>query len=251
MKVARLYVDGSMGKTVDIPEVNEIFEKEAGAELLPIEWFPATITDFTPYLLRVRDSKPDMVWCQMVGDAYALALKDAVRLGMDITNPQFLSCEWGGMTSTFVQAAGSAGEGSMSMYYYNNLWDTLDDPSHPEIQKMLDIAEKYQKTRRPQENYAKGLEFGLITQRLVERAINNTGAATKESVFAEFKKVDNEEFIMGPKITWTNGQRYGVNYNGVLVVKDGKLTPITPPDLPFTPMTKEKLGYMWKGGVEK
>ncbi len=248
LKVARLYVDLAMGKIADAPAVNSLLE-DMGCELLPVEWFPATITDFTPYLLRIRDQKPDVVLCQMISDPFALALKDAVRLGMDVTNPQFIGCEWAGVTSAFLKAAGSAAEGALNMYYYRSFWDSLDNASNSDMQKLLDIAEKYQKTRRPPENYCKGLGQGIVIQRAVERAVKNSGSATITSVQAELSKFNNEDIVVTAPITWANCQRSAF-YNGMLTVKDGKLTPLTPVNLGPVPGAKEKMGYLWGGGCK-
>jgi len=249
MKVARLYVDLAMGKIADTPAVNEIIE-DMGCELLPVEWFPATITDFTPYLLRIRDAKPDLVLVQAIADPFALCLKDAVRLGMDVTNPQFMGGEWAGVNSAFLKAAGPAAEGALNLYYYRSFWEVLDNSSNPDMQKLLDIAEKYQKTRRPPENYSKGLGQGTVIHTAISRAVKNSGSATIASVQAELSKFENVELVVTAPITWANGMRCAF-YNGVLTVKDGKLSPITPVNLGAVPGQKEKMPYLWGGGIVK
>lgn len=249
MKVARLYVDLAMGKIMDTKMVNDFMTNDMNLELLPVEWFPATITDFTPYLLRIKDSNPDVVLCQCISDPFALALKDAVRLGMDVTKPQFLGCEWAGINSAFLKAAGPAAEGSISAYYYNSFWDALDNADNPKMQKLLDIAEKYQKTRRPPENYAKGLGQGIVIRTAAERAIQNTGSVTKESMQAELSKFDKVELVVTGPVTWTNCQRSAYQV-GVVSVKNGKLTPLTPPTLTAVPGIKDKMGYLWGGGCK-
>jgi ABC-type branched-subunit amino acid transport system substrate-binding protein len=249
MKVARLYVDLAMGKIMDTQPVNDLITQDLGYDLLPVEWFPATITDFTPYLLRIKDENPDVVLCQCISDPFALALKDAKRLGMDTTKPQFIGCEWAGINSAFLKAAGPAAEGQISSYYYNTFWDTLDNANNPKMQKLLDIAEKYQKTRRPPENYGKGLGQGIVIRTAVERAIQNSGSATKESVFAELNKFENVDIVVTGPINWTNCKHDALQC-GIVTVKNGALTPLTPPTLQPVAGSQDKLGYLWKGGCK-
>ncbi|MGD0856719.1 MAG: ABC transporter substrate-binding protein [Dehalococcoidia bacterium] len=249
MKVARLYVDLAMGKIMDTQPVNDLITQGLGYDLLPVEWFPATITDFTPYLLRIKDENPDVVLCQCITDPFALALKDAVRLGMDVTKPQFIGCEWAGINSAFLKSAGPVAEGSISSYYYKNFWDTLDNANNPDIQKELDVAQKYQNTRRPPENYAKGYGQGVVIRTAIERALQNSGSATKESVQAELTKFSNVDIVVTGPVTWTNCQRDSLQC-GIVTVKNGALTPLTPPNLQAVPGTKDRMGYLWGGGCK-
>ncbi|OGO17958.1 MAG: hypothetical protein A2Z02_00015 [Chloroflexi bacterium RBG_16_48_7] len=85
----------------------------------------------------------------------------------------------------------------------------------------------------------------------VERAIKNSGSATKESVQAELSKFNKEDFWIVPPVTFANCQRSGVLTNGIMTVKGGKLTPLTPPTLEAVPGAKEKMGYLWGGGCPK
>ncbi|SDY95055.1 amino acid/amide ABC transporter substrate-binding protein, HAAT family (TC 3.A.1.4.-) [Proteiniborus ethanoligenes] len=62
-KVATLAPDSAYGRSMVEPAVNSL--KNNGAELIHQEFPPAETTDFTPYILRIREARPDyliVIW---------------------------------------------------------------------------------------------------------------------------------------------------------------------------------------------
>jgi len=64
-KVATLAPDSAFGRAMVDPVVGAL--KEGGAELIHQEFPPAETTDFSPYILRIREAKPDYVYVIWAG----------------------------------------------------------------------------------------------------------------------------------------------------------------------------------------
>lgn len=64
-KVATLAPDSAFGRAGVDPAVNAL--KEGGAELIHQEFPPTETTDFTPYILRIREAKPDYLYVIWAG----------------------------------------------------------------------------------------------------------------------------------------------------------------------------------------
>lgn len=64
-KVATLAPDSAFGRAMVDPVVGAL--KDGGAELIHQEFPPAETTDFTPYILRIREAKPDYLYVIWAG----------------------------------------------------------------------------------------------------------------------------------------------------------------------------------------
>lgn len=64
-KVATLAPDSAFGRSMVDPVVGAL--QDGGAELIHQEFPPAETTDFTPYILRIREAKPDYLYVIWAG----------------------------------------------------------------------------------------------------------------------------------------------------------------------------------------
>ncbi len=64
-KVATLAPDSAFGRSMVDPIVNELIER--GGELVHQEFPPAETTDFSPYIMRIREAKPDYLYVIWAG----------------------------------------------------------------------------------------------------------------------------------------------------------------------------------------
>lgn len=64
-KVATLAPDSAFGRAMVDPIVNQLIDR--GGELLHQEFPPAETTDFSPYIMRIREAKPDYLYVIWAG----------------------------------------------------------------------------------------------------------------------------------------------------------------------------------------
>ncbi|WIV13100.1 substrate-binding domain-containing protein [Proteiniborus sp. MB09-C3] len=64
-RVATLAPDSAFGRSMVDPIVNELIER--GGELVHQEFPPAETTDFSPYIMRIREAKPDYLYVIWAG----------------------------------------------------------------------------------------------------------------------------------------------------------------------------------------
>ena len=105
-----------------------------GGNLVYKSSFPATETDFTSYLLKVKSSNADVlfIYAPVYTNLGANILKTAQSLGL--TQKMFLPYSYAGITAT----AGAAAENA-----YVSGWVDFSNPNDPGVQKFFQIWNKY------------------------------------------------------------------------------------------------------------
>lgn len=246
MKVGRLYWDIEMGKSVNIPEVNDTLSQDIGVELLPVEWFPMAVSDFTPNLIRIRDQKPDLVFFQALGPQYAQCLKDANRLGMKSTEPQFMCTLWGFMEKSFLDLLPpEVSEGSMGLWLFNR-FPQEDNDRFPAIKEMCDAMQKYRGSRVAyDQNYTKGWAVGKIQLKAITLALEKYGyPLSGEQLYNSMQAIDKWDWGLAAPMSYANGDRLGWHDTRVCQVKNGKMETISD-WLPAPDGIKTRAPWIW------
>jgi branched-chain amino acid transport system substrate-binding protein len=168
---------GEAGTKGFIPE----FEKRGG-KVIAIEDYNVGDRDFTAILTKIRQLKPDAVYLSGLTTEAALVVRQMRQLGMKM--PFVGHAGW--QTSTFVEAAGEAGQGAIvvtSLPFLNELPDGEG------------FAKRYAAAgfREPPEAYG---PFGYAAGQVIVELLKQHGPDRK-AIVAGLRKLQNVETIFG------------------------------------------------------
>ena len=172
MKVGILLVDSAFGRSSHIDSVYAYLKEDLGVEVLPTQFFPGRIKDFTPQLMRFKKQGVNLIYMQYLAGQYALLAKDAKRL--NITPKTGLMSTLWCVTDKYVELAGKAAEGTYGLWHW--YVDPADDnPSLPIIKQIHDAMEKYRGNRYYDINYIQGYMYHHVIQHILELTIKKHG----------------------------------------------------------------------------
>ena len=155
----------------DLLKAAKSFFDANGANLIGDELIATDVTDFSPYLLKVRQAKPDVVCCNLAGNQVTNLVKQYAEFGFPYPLVGF---------NLNTGDAWAAGEGNLSGIWPTVWYHTLDIPSSKTFVAAFD--KKYGK---PPENHA-WIEY--VTLKLVAQAINDIKSTDSEALIAYFEK---------------------------------------------------------------
>lgn len=185
--------------------------KEKGIEIVALETFSPTDTNFSAQLVRVRSAAPDLLYVGASGAPGILLFKQIKQLSLKMPVCFMLAA----LTPAFFQAIGGAKEadGVMTPGLLGMLGDKAPGDSgklYADLKAALD--------RAPSLGTALGWDIGIVT----EAALKNSDGS-REGIRAALDKIKELPGINGP-ITYTPQNHIGQDARGLAVLKlqDGK-----------------------------
>jgi branched-chain amino acid transport system substrate-binding protein len=139
--------------------------------LIGDELIATDVTDFSPYLLKIRQAKPDVVCSNLAGNQVTTLIKQYAEFGLPYPIVGFnlnTADAWG------------AGEGNLSGTWPTVWYHTLDVPAS---KTFVDNFTK--KNGKPPENHA-WIEY--VTFKMMAQAMNETKSTDTDKLIAYFEK---------------------------------------------------------------
>ena len=222
MKVGLLLWDTSMGRAAHVDSVYDYLREDLNVEVLPTQFFPLKVKDFTPQLLKFKQQGADIIFQLATPSQYAMLAKDAKRL--NITPKMALMSGLWCLTDKYLELAKDAAEGTYGMWqWYVDPKD--DNPSLPEVQKVHDAMEKYRGNRYYDINYFHGYERHYVLQHILEKTIKTYGfPITGEQVAETAANLEEWDWGLSRKFSgYSGGRRLGLNEIRMYQVQNNKV----------------------------
>ena len=224
MKLGMVLWDTSMGRAVHKDEIYKYFTDDLGIEVLPTQFFPYRVKNFTAELLKLKNQKADLIYFHALAGQYAMLAKDASRLGV---KANLMSCIWV-LGDKYLELAGDAAEGTYGMWqWYVDPKD--DNPSNPEVQKVHDLMEKYRGNRYYDVNYFHGYECHYVIEHILKKAIRKYGyPITSDQVAEVTANLENWDWGLSKNFAgYASGDRHGWHEMRLYQVQKGKVACVT------------------------
>jgi branched-chain amino acid transport system substrate-binding protein len=155
----------------DLLKAAKVFFAANEANLIGDELIATDVTDFSPYLLKVRQAKPDVVCCNLAGNQVTNLVKQYAEFGFPYPLVGF---------NLNTGDAWAAGAGNLSGTWPTVWYHTLDNP-----QSKAFVAAFTKKYGKPPENHA---WIDYVTLKLLAQAVNETKSTESEALIAYFEK---------------------------------------------------------------
>ncbi|HZB93913.1 MAG TPA: ABC transporter substrate-binding protein [Stellaceae bacterium] len=152
------------------------------AELIGDELIATDVTDFSPYLLKVRQAKPDVVCCNLAGNQVTNLIKQYAEFGFSYPLVGF---------NLNTADAWAAGPGNLSGTWPTVWYHTLETPASKAF-----VAEFLKRNGKPPENHA-WVEY--ISLKLLAQAINETKSTESDALIAYFEKQSEFDIMKARK----------------------------------------------------
>ncbi len=139
--------------------------------LIGDELIATDVTDFSPYLLKIRQAKPDVVCSNLAGNQVTTLIKQYAEFGLPYPIVGF---------NLNTADAWAAGEGNLAGTWPTVWYHTLDVPAS---KTFVDNFAK--KNGKPPENHA-WIEY--VTFKMMAQAMNETKSTDTDKLIAYFEK---------------------------------------------------------------
>ena len=157
------------------------------ANLIGDELIATDVTDFSPYLLKVRQAKPDVVCCNLAGNQVTNLVKQYAEFGFTYPLVGF---------NLNTGDAWAAGAGNLTGTWPTVWYHSLDNPASKAF-----VAAFTKKYGKPPENHA---WIDYVTLKLLAQAINETKSTESEALIAHFEKQTQFDIMKGRKAYFRN-----------------------------------------------
>jgi branched-chain amino acid transport system substrate-binding protein len=155
----------------DLASAAKDFFKENGGQLIGDELVATDVTEFSPYLLKIRQAKPDIVCSNLAGNQVTNLIKQYAEFGLPYPIVGF---------NLNTADAWAAGEGNLSGTWPTVWHHDLDVPASKTF--VTDFVKRYGK---PPENHA-WIEY--VSLKIMARAMNETKSTDTDKLIAYFEK---------------------------------------------------------------
>ncbi len=155
----------------DLASAARTFFKENGGEVIGDELVATDVTEFSPFLLKIRQAKPDVVCSNLAGNQVTNLIKQYAEFGLPYPIVGF---------NLNTADAWAAGEGNLSGTWPTVWYHTLDVPASKTF--VENFTKKYGK---PPENHA-WIEY--ISLKIMAQAMTETKSTDTEKLIAYFEK---------------------------------------------------------------
>jgi branched-chain amino acid transport system substrate-binding protein len=155
----------------DLLKAAKIFFAANDGNLIGDELIATDVTDFSPYLLKVRQAKPDVVCCNLAGNQVTNLVKQYAEFDFPYPLVGF---------NLNTGDAWAAGAGNLSGTWPTVWYHTLDNP-----QSKAFVSAFTKKYGKPPENHA---WIDYVTLKLVAQAVNETKSTESEALITYFEK---------------------------------------------------------------
>src|SRR3977135_3572595 len=150
--------------------------------LIGDELIATDVTDFSPYLLKIRQAKPDVVCSNLAGNQVPPLIKQYAEFGLPYPIVGF---------NLNTADAWAAGDGNLSGTWPTGWYHTSEVPSSKTF--VTNFTKKYGK---PPENHA-WIEY--VSLKMMAQAMNETNSADTDNRNAYFEKETEFDILKGRK----------------------------------------------------
>jgi branched-chain amino acid transport system substrate-binding protein len=171
----------------DLLKAAKSFFSRTGANLIGDELIATDVTDFSPYLLKVRQANPDVVCCNLAGNQVTNLVKQYAEFGFKFPLVGF---------NLNTGDAWAAGAGNLGGTWPTVWYHTLDNPASKKF--VADFTKKYGK---PPENHA-WIEY--ISLQMMVKAMTDTKSTDSADLIAYFEKQSQFDIMKGRKAYFRN-----------------------------------------------
>jgi branched-chain amino acid transport system substrate-binding protein len=155
--------------------------------LIGDELIATDVTDFSPYLLKIRQAKPDVVCSNLAGNQVTTLIKQYAEFGLPYPIIGF---------NLNTADAWAAGDGNLSGTWPTVWYHTLDVPASKTF-----VANFIKKYGKPPENHA-WIEY--ISLKIMAQAINETKSTETDKLIAYLEKETEFDILKTRKAHFRN-----------------------------------------------
>jgi branched-chain amino acid transport system substrate-binding protein len=166
----------------DLAGAAKQFFKENDGQLIGDELVATDVTEFSPYLLKIRQAKPDVVCSNLAGNQVTTLIKQYAEFGLPYPIVGF---------NLNTADAWAAGDGNLSGTWPTVWYHTLDVPASKTF--VANFTKKYGK---PPENHA-WIEY--IAFKMMAQAMNETKSTDTDPLIAYFEKETEFDILKARK----------------------------------------------------
>ncbi|HEY2136617.1 MAG TPA: ABC transporter substrate-binding protein [Xanthobacteraceae bacterium] len=153
-----------------------------GGNLIGDELVATDVTDFSPYLLKIRQAKPDIVCSNLAGNQVTSLIKQYAEFGLPYPIVGF---------NLNTADAWAAGEDNLSGTWPTVWYHTLEVPASKAF-----VAAFIKQHGKPPENHA-WIEY--VSLKMMAQAMNETKSTDTEKLIAYFEKGTEFDILKGRK----------------------------------------------------
>jgi len=150
--------------------------------LIGDELIATDVTDFSPYLLKIRQAKPDVVCSNLAGNQVTNLIKQYAEFGLPYPIVGF---------NLNTADAWAAGDGNLSGIWPTVWYHTLDVPASKTF-----VANFIKKNGKPPENHA-WIEY--VSLKIMAQAINETKSTETDKLIAYLEKETEFDILKARK----------------------------------------------------
>src|SRR4030081_3447169 len=150
--------------------------------LIGDELIATDVTDFSPYLLKIRQAKPDVVCSNLAGNQVTTLIKQYAEFGLPYPIVGF---------NLNTADAWAAGEGNLAGTWPTVWYHTLEVPASKAF-----VADFIKRNEKPPENHA-WIEY--VSLKMMAQAMNETKSTDTEKLIAYFEKETQFDVLKGRK----------------------------------------------------
>ena len=150
--------------------------------LIGDELIATDVTDFSPYLLKIRQAKPDVVCSNLAGNQVTTLIKQYAEFGLPYPIVGF---------NLNTADAWAAGDGNLSGTWPTVWYHTLDVPASKRF-----VANFIKKNGKPPENHA---WIDYVSFKMMAQAMNETKSTDTDRLIAYFEKETEFDILKARK----------------------------------------------------
>ena len=166
----------------DLAAAAKTFFNENGGQLIGDELVATDVTEFSPYLLKIRQAKPDVVCSNLAGNQVTNLIKQYAEFGLPFPIVGF---------NLNTADAWAAGEGNLSGTWPTPWHHDLDVPASKTF-----VANFIKKHGKPPENHA-WIEY--VSLKIMAQAMTETKSTDTDKLIAYLEKETQFDILKGRK----------------------------------------------------
>jgi branched-chain amino acid transport system substrate-binding protein len=166
----------------DLARAAKTFFDANGGKLIGDELVATDVTDFSPYLLKIRQSKPDVVCSNLAGNQVTNLIKQYAEFGLPYPIVGF---------NLNTADAWAAGEGNLAGVWPTVWYHTLDNPASKTF-----VENFTKKNGKPPDNHA-WIEY--VAFKIMAQAMNETKSTDTDKLIAYFEKETQFDILKARK----------------------------------------------------
>jgi len=166
----------------DLRGAAKVFFDANGGNLIGDELIATDVTDFSPYLLKIRQAGPDIVCSNLAGNQVTSLIKQYAEFGLPYPIVGF---------NLNTADAWAAGVGNLSGTWPTVWYHTLDVPESKAF-----VAAFIKQNGKPPENHA-WIEY--ISLKIMAQAMSETKSTDTDTLIAYFEKQTQFDILKGRK----------------------------------------------------